>query len=60
MPELPSQERPQFVLDGGAILHLIPWQRGVPFALVLKTYADYITGTYGQPVVVFDGYQESS
>ena len=60
MPEFSELETHQYVLDGGALLHLIPWQRGVTFATILKSYADNVKRTYGNPVIVFDGYSESS
>ena len=36
MPVL-CQNDVQYVLDEGAILHTIPWQRGTAFAMILKT-----------------------
>ena len=38
----------QYVLDGVAILHIIPWQRGTAFPMILKTYADHINKRYRQ------------
>ena len=60
MPAVPESDSPAFVLDGGALLHLLPWQRGVTFAAILKTYQDYVAKTYGRPTIVFDGYSSSS
>ena len=60
MPVL-CQNDVQYVLDGGAILHIIPWQRGTTFAMILKTYADHINRRYWQsPMIVFDWYPEHS
>jgi len=41
----------QYVLDGGTLLHRIPWPRGFP---------KYVTGKYGAAVFIFDGYTQSS
>ena len=56
MPVMPRREEIQYVLDVGAILHIIPWQRGATIASILKTYCDYVTKAYGSPIIVFDGY----
>lgn len=48
------------VLDGGALLHRIPWNRRVSFDSILKSYVDYVKNRYGQAIVVFDGYESSS
>ena len=50
----------QYVLDGGALLHRIPWARGTSFANILGSYSNYVKSHYGRAVVVFDGYEESS
>ena len=50
----------QYVLDGGALLHRIPWSRGVPkYREIYDMYCQYVTGKYGA-VVIFDGYKQSS
>ena len=53
-------DKAQFVLDGGALLHRIPWQRGSTFESILDSFADFVTKNYGEAVVVFDGYDEFS
>ena len=53
-------DKAQFVLDGGALLHRIPWQRGSTFESIVDSYADFVTKNYGEAVVVFDGYDEFS
>ena len=60
MPDISEKDGPTFVLDGVALLHLLPWQRGVTFASLLKMYKDYVTKTYGSPIIVFDCYSGAS
>ena len=36
----------QYVLDGGALLHRIPWNKGSTFSEILKTYSDYVLNKY--------------
>ncbi|CAG2202027.1 unnamed protein product [Mytilus edulis] len=49
-----------YILDGGSLLHRIPWTRGESFKSICKVYIDYITRLYpsGSTVVVFDGYSQ--
>ena len=47
----------QYVLDGGALLQHIPWEKGVIFKQICFVYADYVTRKYENAIVVFDGYQ---
>ena len=49
-----------YVLDGGALLHRLPWIRGRSFASILQSYSDYVVSHYGQATVVFDGYEGNS
>uniref|UniRef100_A0A0L8HWL4 Uncharacterized protein n=1 Tax=Octopus bimaculoides TaxID=37653 RepID=A0A0L8HWL4_OCTBM len=42
-----------YVLDGGALLHRIPWQLGKTYK-ILQDCTRYVTKHYGQAVVVFD------
>ncbi|KAK3728716.1 hypothetical protein QZH41_001096 [Actinostola sp. cb2023] len=47
----------QYVLDGGALLHRVPWPRQVKYQEVCRIYCQYVLRKYGnQTVVVFDGY----
>ena len=46
----------QYVLDGGSLLHRIPWPKGISFSLICIIYTDYVVKKYKNPVVVFDGY----
>ena len=52
----------QYVLDGGALLHRIPWPRGFPtYRGICDLYCSYVTTRkYGAAIVVFDGYTSSS
>ena len=48
----------EFVMDGGALLHKIPWQKSVTYHELCQIYYSYIAKNYGTKVtVVFDGYQ---
>ena len=44
-------------MDGGALLHRIPWTRGSSFSTILQTYVDYVNKRYPESVIVFDGYE---
>ena len=47
------------MLDGGALLHRIPWPRGSPtYKEVCDLYCSYVCRKYGRVIVVFDGYDE--
>ena len=50
-------DKAKFILDGGALLHRIPWQRGSTFDTICNTYAAFVTKNYGDAIVVFDGYE---
>jgi len=45
------------VLDGGALLHRIPWGRGETYDLICGRYVKYVTDKYGCATLVFDGYE---
>ena len=59
---IPQGDRPdkpsncQYVLDGGALLHRIPWQIGDTYKSILQRYTSYVKKRYGKAVIVFDGY----
>ena len=58
--EVPTDDV-QYVLDGGALLHRIPWPHGCPtYREVCSLYCDYVTRRYGKAIVVFDGYSTPS
>ena len=51
----------QYVLDGGVLLHRIPWPRGFPtYRDICDLYCNYVTRKYSAAIVVFDGYTSSS
>ena len=45
-----------YVLDGGALIHKIPWPAGQTYESICGMYTDYVQKKYGQATVVFDGY----
>ena len=62
-PEAKTQPKGnvQYVLDGGALLHRVPWPRGSPtYKVVCELYCTYVERKYGKAIVVFDGYNEMS
>ena len=48
----------QYVLDGGSLVHRIPWQRGTTYNDICRQYTNYVTIRYGYAIIMFDGYQE--
>jgi len=46
----------QYVLDGGALLHRIPWNSGETYEGISSHYVRYVGDMYGNAVIVFDGY----
>ena len=48
----------QYVLDGGALLHRMPWTRGSKCEQILGQYTKYALERYNKAAVVFDGYSE--
>ena len=47
-----------YVLDGGALLHRIPWTQGVTFGEITDSYVKYVTMKHGsRATIIFDGYQ---
>ena len=57
-----SQQEPsedvQYVLDGGALLHRLPWPQGAIYMYddVCQMYANRVKQRYGTAVLVFDEY----
>ena len=58
IPEIPGEVK--FVLDGGSLLQRIPWMQGATYKDICTAYTEYVTKKYGEAIVVFDGYSESS
>ena len=46
----------KYVIDGGALLHLIPWPKSGTIGEVLQMYVRYINDKYQNATIVFDGY----
>ena len=45
------------VLDGGSLLHRLPWKSGDSYGTIVKSYADFNVQQYGSSTtIVFDGY----
>ena len=47
-----------YVVDGGSLLHRIPWEKGTTYDSICQNYSDYVRKHYGKPVIVFDGYSD--
>lgn len=46
----------QYILDGGALLHRVPWSKGDTYGDICQHYVKYVSKHYGKPFIVFDGY----
>ena len=52
-------ESTRHVLDGGSLLHRVPWQLGARYGEIAQSYPDFAIRHYGPATtVVFDGYEE--
>lgn len=49
-------DSPKYVLDGGALVQRVPWQRGASFGDICKNYVHFVVQRYANATVVFDGY----
>ena len=49
-------ENIHFVLDGGSLLHKLPWQRGSTYNQLAEMYAEFVARKYKNATIVFDGY----
>ncbi|KAL8602370.1 hypothetical protein ACOMHN_022883 [Nucella lapillus] len=49
-------ENINFVLDGGSLLHKLPWQRGSTYNQLAEMYAEFVARKYKKVTIVFDGY----
>ena len=52
----PLPEGTRYILNGGALLHRIPWTKNERYLEILDHYATYVTGKYPSATIVFDGY----
>ncbi|GFN75843.1 hypothetical protein PoB_000234900 [Plakobranchus ocellatus] len=48
----------EYILDGGSLLHRIPWSRSDTFAAIGQTYVEYVQRMYIKPRIVFDDYND--
>ena len=51
-----TQDNVQYVLDGGSLIHRIPWVYGAKFDSICENYVNLVVRNYGLPHIVFDGY----
>lgn len=49
-----------YVLDGGSLVHRLPWKMGDSYGAIAQSYADFTICHYGKAAVVFDGYGEGA
>jgi hypothetical protein len=56
--EINIDKRKHYVIDGGSLLHRIPWAKNMTFGAIFDLYLNYITQRYPEATVVFDGYTE--
>jgi hypothetical protein len=49
-----------YVLDGGSLLHRLPWGKGITYEGIADSYATFVHSHYGTATVVFDGYQSGA
>ena len=47
-----------YVLDGGSLLHRLPWKKGDSYNAIAESYANFTVRHYGHTTVVFDDYGE--
>ncbi len=59
-----AKKEPQnsaYVLDGGALLHRVTWDKGATYQKICTAYEEHIKNSYGEnTVIVFDGYKTPS
>jgi hypothetical protein len=58
LPITEPTETVTHVIDGGSLLHRLPWPKGATFDSVCNSYVDLVKRSYSNPVVVFDGYDD--
>lgn len=58
MPEIPlgTGIGMEYVIDGGALLHKIPWAKKETYLTILERYFTYVETRYPKATIVFDGY----
>ena len=58
VPSIDS-ERWKKVVDGGMLLHRLPWQVGSPFSSILDSYVTHVNNIGEHMDIIFDGYFNS-
>ena len=53
-------KKAKYVLDGGALLHRIPWTAGSTYRNIIAKYVDYVIKKHGKAAIIFDGYVGAS
>ena len=43
----------QYLLDGGSLLHRLPWIQGLTFGQICDMYVQFVLNKYGKAIVVF-------
>ena len=51
-----TQDNVQYVLDSGSLIHRISWVYGAKFEFICENCVNLVVRNYGQPHIVFDGY----
>ena len=44
---LPTEITVQYVIDGGSLLHQVPWKKGMKCSEIFKLYTEYVRKKYG-------------
>ncbi|KAK6176044.1 hypothetical protein SNE40_014405 [Patella caerulea] len=57
--ELPTSDITH-VIDGGSLLHRVPWTKGHTFSELCSKYVDLVKKNFRTPTVVLDGYNNHS
>lgn len=52
-----SQQCTSYVLDGGALIHQLPWSSSATFGDIIRQHESYVNKRYGKVTIVFDGYE---
>ena len=52
-----AEEEGHIVLDGGFLLHKVPWKKHDSFSTICRIYTDYVARRHKKPIIVFDGYE---
>ena len=48
------------VVDEGALLHQVSWNKNCSYSEIIDQYCDYLKNYYGSCLVVFDGYENGA